>query len=150
MRALVLGIGNPILQDDGIGYHVAKRIERMNIEGVDTKAVSTSGLDIINFISGYDKVVIIDAIQTKNGKVGSVYKLKEDDFFNTVHSTNPHAINIATALSMAKKSAHEKMPKEIIFFAVEVEEISTFGEELTLKVQEALPEIVKLVLNEIK
>ena len=150
MRTLVLGIGNPILRDDGIGYHAAKAIERMDIEGVDANAVSTSGLDIINFISGYDKVVVIDAIQTKNGKVGRIYRLKEEDISSTVNDTSPHAVNIAAALSTARRLEYDKMPKEIIFFAVEVQEINTFGEEMTPEVKKALPKIVKLVLSEIE
>ncbi|MBE3050465.1 hydrogenase maturation protease, partial [Candidatus Bathyarchaeota archaeon] len=67
---LVLGVGNPILSDDGVGIHVARELKKREMPGVDVEELAASGLELLDVVRGYDKVVIIDAIQTTNGRPG--------------------------------------------------------------------------------
>ncbi len=145
MRTLVLGIGNPILSDDGVGIHVARALKARGIAGVDVDELAASGLELLDLVRGYERVIIIDAIQTVNGRPGEVYELEEKDFEKAIHGSSPHGINIATALALGRRLAPEEMPKEVAFFAVEAEDVENVREELTPAVREALPRVVEMV-----
>lgn len=149
VKVLVLGVGNPILSDDGVGIHVARELRRKNLSGVVVEELAASGLELLDVVRGYDKVIIIDAIQTKGGEPGELHVLEEKDFEKAVHGSSPHGINIATALALGRRLVPEEMPREVVFFAVEAEDLINVSEKLTPKVVRALPEIVNLVVKEL-
>jgi len=150
MKTLILGIGNSILGDDGIGIHVARELAReIKDKDIDVEDAGAAGLNLLELIVGYDKVVIIDAIMTEDGEVGEIYRLKPENFVKTVHSTtSPHNANLATAIEIGKKSLSGQMPAKIVVFAVNIQEVTEFTEEMTGKVKEAIPRAVTLVLEE--
>lgn len=149
VKVLILGVGNPILSDDGIGIHVARELQKREMPGVDVEELAASGLELLDVVRGYDKVVIIDAIQTTKGKPGELHILEEKDFEKSIHGSSPHGINIATALALGRKLVPNEMPKEIVFFAVEAEDLVNVSERLTPKVAKALPRIVEKVRKEL-
>lgn len=149
MKTLVLGIGNPILSDDGVGIKVARQIEgRLADPDVTVAEASVGGLGLLDLIIGYDRVVIIDAIQTKGGQPGTVYHLQADDFACAKHTTSPHDMDFATALKLGKLLGMA-VPPEITIFAVEVEDVTTVSEQCTPKVDAATPVCVDTVLREL-
>lgn len=150
MTVLVLGVGNPILSDDGVGIHVARELKKKDLRDVSVEELAASGLELLDLVLGFDKVIIIDAIQTKNGTPGDIHILDEKDFELSVHGSSPHGINIATALALGRTIVPDRMPKEVVFIAVEAEDLINVKEQLTPKVQAALPKIVKRVEDEIK
>jgi hydrogenase maturation protease len=150
VKVLVLGVGNPILSDDGVGIHVARELKKRSIPGADVEELAASGLELLDVVRGYDKVVIIDAIQTTNGTPGELYILEEKDFEKSIHGSSPHGINIATALALGRKLVPAEMPKEVVFFAVEAEDLVNVSERLTPKVAKALPGIVEMVRKELR
>jgi hydrogenase maturation protease len=152
MKTLVLGIGNPILGDDGIGFHVAQELAKLiKDDAVDVKDASTSGLILLDIIRGYEKVIIVDAIKTEEGEPGEIYRLRPKDFFRTtVHlTTSIHDVNLPTVIELGNKLVPEEMPHEIVIFAIEVKEIETFTVEMTPQVKEAIPNVTNLVLDEL-
>jgi hydrogenase maturation protease len=149
VKVLVLGVGNPILSDDGIGIHVARELKKRRLAGVDVEELAASGLELLDVVRGYDKVVIIDAIQTTKGKPGELHILEEKDFEKSIHGSSPHGINIATALALGRKLVPNEMPKEVVFFAVEAEDVVNVSEKLTPKVAKALPRILEQVEKEL-
>jgi hydrogenase maturation protease len=149
MKTLVLGLGNPILSDDGVGIKAAHEVaNQLNNPQVTVVETSTAGLSLLDSIVGYDKVVIIDAIQTEKGEAGEIYRMGTADFSLTKHFSSPHQINLATALELGKMLSLA-MPKEITVFAVEAKDITSFSEECTPEVKRAIPEVVKMVLAEL-
>lgn len=151
MKTLILGIGNIIVGDDGIGVHVAQELaERINDENIDVMYANTSGLGLLESIAGYDKVIIIDAIDTGSGDIGGIYKLRLEDLVNTVNQTSwPHGMNFATAIEFGRRFAANQMPTEMVIFAIGVGQVTEFAEEMTAKATESVPEVVNLVLEEI-
>lgn len=150
MRTLVLGIGNPILGDDGVGIHVARELaKKIEDENIVVKEASTGGLNLLEMLIGYDKAVIVDAIQTEEGEPGRIYQLPPGEFAETIHSASPHDTNFAAAIGIGHQIAPTEIPKEIVIFAIEVEEITEFTEEMTEKVKAAIPGVVHLVLEEL-
>ena len=80
MKTLVLGIGNPILGDDGVGFHIAQELAKeIKDENIDVKDTSAGGLNLLELIAGYDKLILIDAIMTENGEAGEIYQLKPEE-----------------------------------------------------------------------
>ena len=149
MKTLVLGLGNPILSDDGVGIKVAQEVaNQLDDPQVTVAETSAAGLSLLDSIVGYDKVIIIDAIQTEKGQAGQIYRMKTEDFSLTKHLSSPHQINLATALELGKM-LNLAMPQKITVFAVEAADVATFSEKCTLKVEQAIPEAVKMVLQEL-
>jgi hydrogenase maturation protease len=149
MKTLVLGIGNPILSDDGAGIKVAHEVGgKLNDPQVTVAETSAAGLSLLDSIVGYDKVIIIDAIQTEKGRAGQIYRMGIEDFSLTKHFSSPHQINLATALELGKM-LNLAMPQEITVFAVEAKDITSFSEKCTPEVEQAIPEVVKMVLQEL-
>ena len=143
-------MGNPILSDDGVGIHVARELEKMALPDVTVTELAASGLELLDLVLDHHEVVIIDAIQTKNGKPGNFYELEEKDFEKSIHGASPHGVNIATALALGRRIVPDRMPKKVLFIAIEADDIVNVSERLTKKVQEAVPKVVEVVLKHIE
>lgn len=154
MKILVLGIGNPILSDDGVGIHVARRFKEIikndSTINIMIDEASAGGLVLLDMILGYDTVILIDAIKTENGQIGEIYKYGIDDFAETLHVSSPHDVNFATAIEIGRKNMPEKMPKIIVIYAIEVKNVDVFSEEMTPEVKEVIPKVAKMVLLDLR
>jgi len=149
MKTLILGLGNPILSDDGAGLRVAKALEdRLNQEEVTVMETSVAGLDFLDLLAGYDRAIIIDAVQTVGGKAGQIYRLEPEAFDTTRHASTPHDVNFATALELGNKLGLA-LPQKIIIFAIEVENVMEFSDQPTPAVAAVIPQVTEAVLNEI-
>jgi len=145
VKTLIVGVGNPVLSDDGVGIYAARMLMGRGIEGVSIEELPASGLELLDMVLDHDRVVIIDAIQTKGGTPGDHYILTEEDFKHTVHGTSPHGFNIATALAMGRKVVPDRMPDEVFFVAIEAEDVENFREGMTPRVEASLPAIVDMI-----
>ena len=151
MKTLVLGIGNPILGDDGVGFHVAQAVAReVKSDNIDVKDTSVDGLNLLEIIIGYDRLIAIDAIMADEGEVGEIYRLNPENIGDPSRSAiSPHHFNLATTIEIGRKLFPEEMPKEVAIFAVGTQEVTEVTTEMTEKVKEAIPEVVSLVLEEV-
>ena len=150
MKTIVLGVGNPILCDDGVGIHVAREIkDRVNDPNIDVDIALTGGMNLLDLLTGYDKAILIDAVNIKDAKVGDV-KCFPLSCLSTTHSNNPHDVSLLEALELAKKLGEDKIPKEIIVIGIVLKEIPyVFGEELSPAIAKAVPKAIKLTMSEI-
>ena len=149
MKTLVLGLGNPILSDDGVGIRVAHEVgNQLNNPHVTVAETSAAGLSLLDSIVGYDKVIIIDAVQTREGHAGQIYRMGLQDFSSAKHFSSPHQINLVTALELGKM-LDLAMPQKITIFAVEAKDITNFSEKCTPEVERAIPEAVKMVMEDL-
>ena len=150
LKTLVLGLGNPILSDDSAGYRVAMALkDRLHTPDVDIQEASIAGLDFLDLLTGYDRTIIIDAIQTAKGVPGQIYRLGPEVLARTRHAGTPHDVNLATALELGRK-LKLKLPRKITIFAIEVEDVTSFSEDCTPGVMKAIPECVGMVIQELK
>ena len=144
---LIFGIGNDILMDDGIGPRVVNKLAEKNaIADVQYHTSNLGGLDVLDFIEGFNQVVFIDAIKTEKGKPGTLYEFTPADFKETLHLSNLHDISFLSAIELGKR-IKMKIPEKIYIFAVEIVEDQVFGKEFTPEVDKRFPEIVEEIRN---
>ena len=152
-RTLVLGLGNPILTDDGVGVRVAQAVKALlpqELE-VDVQEVSLGGLTLMESMLGYDHVILIDAIQLPGRWPGEVRRLSLDDLSTiapTQHSASPHDANLPTALA-AGRQLGMALPEEVVILAIQVENVMDFSENLTPAVAAAIPIAIEMVMAEL-
>ncbi len=149
MKTVVLGLGNTILCDDGVGPRVARELEgRVDPEKVSVLEAAVGGLALLDLMVGCDRAIIVDAIQTQDGKPGQIYRLAPDAFDSTLHVASPHDVNFATALEFGRR-LELPLPREIVIFAIEAADVATFREECTPDVAKTIPDCVEMVLREL-
>ena len=106
MKTLVIGLGNPILGDDGVGWHVAEAVARLTSERpeVEVDCVSLGGLSLMERLTGATRVILVDAIFTGNAPVGTVRQLTLGDLpdLTTGHSASVHDTSLHNALSVGR------------------------------------------------
>ena len=140
-KILIHGIGNEILTDDGIGPKLVNRLKGdFSYKGIDFETAFIGGLEVLEYIQGYQTVIFIDAIRTKNGIPGTVYKLLPEDFNSTIHLSSIHDVSFLTALGVGKKLGMD-MPDNIHIIAVEIVEDRIFDDNFTTEIQEKYDEI---------
>jgi hydrogenase maturation protease len=141
-RLLVLGLGNDILTDDAIGLHVAHalRSELAGIPSVNVRETTEMGLALLDFITGYRVVVIVDSIQTGQATPGFLHELDAPALYQLTGRT-PHFVGVGETLALGKQLGLA-MPEQVKIFAIEVEDPFTVSTALTPALQAALPGIV--------
>lgn len=143
---LIIGLGNPILGDDGIGWRVAESVKK-HYPPAEIDCLSVGGLSLMERLIGYQKVIIIDAIQTQNGSIGQVYTLPLESLpdLSSGHTTAVHDTSLQTALHLGRMMG-AKLPNEVMVVAIEADRVYDFSEELTEPVKKAIPEATRAVL----
>lgn len=151
MKTIILGVGNPILCDDGVGIHVAKQLKQhINDPDVTIDEVLTGGMNLLDLLLGYDKAILIDAVKTKNAEHGEVKRFSLTDI-SPIHSCNPHDVSLVEALKLAEKLGENRIPREIIIIGILLKETPCeFGENLSEKIAMTVPRAIEMTLNEIK
>jgi hydrogenase maturation protease len=151
-KTLILGLGNEILSDDGIGPRLVKDLAQMFDDlNLQFKTASSGGLEIMEYIRSFEKAVFIDAIHTRGGKPGNVYYFKPSDFRETSNLSNLHDVNFLTALRLGEILKLD-VPSDLHIIAVEIIEDLEFSEELTPILNKRYPETlarVFVILNQI-
>ncbi|MCS7261056.1 MAG: hydrogenase maturation protease [Anaerolineae bacterium] len=153
MKTLVLGLGNPILGDDGVGVRVAEAV-RASLPPdapVDVCELSVGGLRLMEHMLGYERVILIDALQPGHAEPGTFRRLSYTELARLCpmqHGTCIHDTSFVTALEMAQRMALP-LPREIIIYAIGVQDVEHFSEELTPAVARALPRVLAAVLQEL-
>jgi hydrogenase maturation protease len=150
MKKLVLGIGNYILGDDGVGFHVVESLQTNPPPGdITFSCVDASGLALLDLVVDYDEVVIVDAIMTEGGTPGTVYRLGLDHFRPSKHTISPHDTDLPTALELGRLMKL-KIPEKISIVAIEIPPVYEFSQLLSPAVSAAVPEaawLVREILN---
>ena len=127
MKTIVLGLGNTILSDDGVGVYTARAL-RDDIGGIaDIVEAELAGFDLVELLEGYDRAVIIDAIELDGEPPGTIFRLSPDDMKITPRLASFHDIDIVTALALGRRLGLV-MPEEVVIYAVQVEDALTLGE----------------------
>jgi hydrogenase maturation protease len=149
VRTLVLGLGNPLLGDDSVGLRVAEAVSR-RLAGRSTVEVDVEyngGLRLMERLTGYDRVILVDAVCTGRHPPGSVLRLGPEEV-DTRHSASAHDVGLGTALRLGATMGL-RMPAELRILAIEAERVFEFDESCTPAVAAAVPRAADAVLAEL-
>jgi len=148
MRTIVIGLGNPLLTDDGLGIKAAALL-RQRLGGdskVDVMEAYTGGLDLMELMVGYGRAVVVDAVTTGHHRPGTLVELGLDDLLASRNSNSTHHTSLAVALETGKLLGLE-LPETVLFLGIEAGAANEFSEILTAPVRKTLPLLVEQVLT---
>ncbi len=152
MKIKVLGCGNILSSDEGVGIHIIKRLRELKLpKNVEIIDAALGGIAILDLIKDAKKVIIADAVTTVDGEVGEVYRFEDKELLDRDTSTiSFHNLNLVDIIKVGEIIQPEAMPDEIVVFGVEVESDGAFGMELSPRVRASVPIVVEMILAEIK
>lgn len=149
-KTLILGLGNDILSDDRIGPELVNDLsEILDNPGIKFETASSGGLELMETIKDFKKVIIIDAIHTRDGKPGNVYYFRPSDFQETSHLSSLHDVDFLTAIKLGDKIGMN-LTDDLHVIAVEILEDREFSEELTADLRQKYLSILKEVVTIVK
>jgi hydrogenase maturation protease len=159
MKTLVIGLGNPILGDDGVGWVVAEQVRAAlsnpkssiaNPQSIEVDCASLGGLSLMERLTGSERVILVDAIFTGAKPVGTVSQFTLSDLpdLSAGHSASAHDTSLRNALNVGR-GMDILLPKDenVIIVAIEAENVYDFSQELSPAVAAAMPQAVKAVLE---
>jgi len=145
-RVTIIGMGNLLLTDEGIGVHVARALQKIALpDGVEAIDGGTSP-EISSYIESTGKLIVIDAMET-GGTPGSVYRIPIDDLTTEVAGlTSIHEVNLISMLKMMRLL--DRGPQDTVIIGIQPRDMD-WGTELSPELQQKIPQIVQIVLKEI-
>ena len=144
-KTVVIGIGNPFLQDDRAGVAVVEKLEQMGA-ACDTEVVLTVGFEVMDKAKGYDRAIIVDACMLGK-EPGSILELSVDDIFSSHALANSHAITLGTTLKTANMCFPDEMPQQLILMLIEVKDIKEFTRQMSEPVEKAVDLVVARIMS---
>jgi hydrogenase maturation protease len=144
-KILVVGIGNLLYRDEGIGVHVIQEMQKMILPGhIELLDIGTSTMDLISYLEGIKKLIAIDAMKA-GGPPGSIYRCRPEDLIPKDEGPiSLHEIGLLESLTMARKKGLEI---DTVVIGVEPK-IFDWGMELTEEVKSRIPVIIDMILKE--
>lgn len=159
MKTLLIGLGNPILGDDGVGWVVAEQISTIianrqqpivNRQDIEVDCVSLGGLSLMERLTGAERVILVDSIFTGSKPVGTVSHFRLNDLPDLTggHSASAHDTSLRKALNVGRR-LDIPLPSDenVIIVAIEAENVYDFGQELSPAVAKAVPQAIQTVLE---
>jgi len=143
---LILGVGNILLGDEGIGVHVIRELEKEKLPGnIELMDAGTAMFSILHLLEKRKKIVVIDA--ARGGKrPGTIYRILPSQIKNEHNKLlSLHEMGLMECLAELE---NEVRPRDTVIIGVEPDSID-WGLRLSSKLQKRLPEIVKAVMSEI-
>jgi len=145
VRTLVIGVGNLIRCDDGAGIHVVNRI-RERTASIDTLDVALGSIEILEAMKGYERVIIVDAIET-GAEPGTVFHVNISWDEKPPVITHSHGVDLVTTIELGHRLFPDEMPGDIRIIGIEAENTFTLTEVCTEKVQAAIEKVVEEILR---
>lgn len=148
MTIAIIGVGNILLKDEGIGVRVVQHLENTYVfpPGIALIDGGTAGPHLLDIFNHYDDCIIIDAVRG-GGKPGTIYKFYSDQIASDpVTNLSIHQTGIAEVLSLARLLGKEP---RVTFIGIEPHDISAWGMELSPAIEQKIPDVIALVLREL-
>ena len=145
MKTLVLGLGNTILRDDGIAIRIVRGLEPvLSRADIEVKCSSLSGLALLDEILGFDRVVVVDAVQSQNHKVGDIFQIEFQELEGLPRGGSPHYVGLPSLLHYCRQYGLDA-PDKIQVLGIEVEDPYSFDENLCDELEKAIPILTEKV-----
>jgi hydrogenase maturation protease len=147
-NALILGVGNLLLTDDGFGVHVINALKNSAFpENITLLEAGTVSHQLIPMLREIDVLIVLDVIEAGDTP-GSVFKFSPDDLQYTSHQMfSLHQISLIDILRMAELTGGKP---ETVIIAVQPKDVSSWSLELSDEVRAVIPRVRELIIEELK
>jgi hydrogenase maturation protease len=145
VRTTVIGMGNLLLGDEGVGVHAARLLTRdQQPPGTEVLEIGSAILDALPALRNADRVIVLDAVMA-DGPPGTVYRLPFTDCERPSHIGSLHGFDFSRVMALAGR----KKPQEVLVLGVEPATIA-WSMELSPQVANALPRLLTVVKEDIR
>jgi hydrogenase maturation protease len=148
-ETLVLGLGNILLGDEGVGVRVIERLlEQFDFpEGVRVMDGGTLGLDLLPYVEDASRLLVVDAVQARKPP-GTLVRMVGDEIpiFLDASKVSPHQEGLQDLLAVAVLKGY--LPDEVVFWGAQIESLGV-GLELSAPVAAQVDALVGKVLEEL-
>jgi hydrogenase maturation protease len=149
MNLLVIGLGNILLQDEGVGVRLVERLdERFELPGgVEVLDGGTSGMELIHSIADRDALILCDAVRS-DAPPGTILRITGEQlpsFFQT--KLSPHQLGVSDVL--ATLTLLERVPQSVTLIGIVPQDLD-LGMELSPKIESVIEDALELVVAEIE
>ncbi|MBN1960425.1 MAG: hydrogenase maturation protease [Deltaproteobacteria bacterium] len=133
-RILILGLGNTLVCDDGVGIYASRTASAMLAKQPDIKnkieiqEAEIGGFTLIDILAGYNIAIIIDAIKLPDSIPGTIVELSSDTLKRSSHLVSGHQIDLPTALTLGAELGYH-MPKTVHIIAIQITNDTIFSEQ---------------------
>ena len=145
-KILVLGIGNLLMGDEGIGVHIVRHIENNhNLKDVDIVDGGTGGFHLLEYFQLYPKIILVDAT-LDNMPLGTIQMIKPKYSSDYPPTLTAHDIGLKDLIDSLYLL---KIQPEIFILTISITNVEMVGDKLSKEIQQIIPEAVKLILQKI-
>lgn len=153
MKTRVIGLGNTILSDDGVGIYTAREVRRRLDQAdraacADVVETEVAGFALMELMEGWDRVILVDSIQFDDLPPGTLLRIEPQDLRTSLRIRSVHEIDLPTAVGLGQHLGL-KMPDRMLIFGIQAEDARTFGSNLTPAAERGMHEAVELILDEL-
>jgi hydrogenase maturation protease len=143
---LVLGLGNDILCDDAVGLHVAREVRQQlrRSDGIEVQETSEMGLSLLDFVVGFDDLLLVDAVQTGQAPAGFLHEF-DDGQLKVLPTVSPHFLGVGEVMALGRQLGL-LVPRRVKIFAIEVKDPFTVSVSMTPPLRRVLHSIAMRVL----
>lgn len=149
-KLLILGVGNILLRDEGVGVRVVEKIRDEHRVPDDVEVIDggTLGLTLIPYLEGREAVFIVDAID-RGGRPGEIFHIEGDgidDVYNS-RKLSAHQIGLREILALSK--LQNILPERVCLFGIQPQSVNV-GLDLSEPVSASIDELIERLLIEVK
>lgn len=147
----ILGAGNYLMADDGVGIHILEKLEQIGRTDIELVNAGVGGLAILDYMEDADDVIIVDAVRGGGGEPGSIYKFTDKELPPpNLFMMSLHDLSLVDTLRLGHQIQPELMPNNITIIGIEVERVEGICTDLSPRVQAATDRVIELILEEIE
>ena len=147
-RILIIGVGNLLLKDEGVGVHVAQELQKRTLPaGVEVYDGGVEGIGLLDFFREASKLLLIDAAEMSL-KPGTVVRFTPENVkdLGGGGKFSTHDVGLLEVLELAQALGH--CPEDVVIIGIQPKEIS-WGTDLSLEVQASIPQVLEMVMKDL-
>lgn len=154
MKTAIMGFGNPVRSDDGIGMYVIEELQKIigNNDAISIFDMGTAAFEVLFGLKGHDKILMVDAVINSNEPIGTLFKVPAEEVLRAPQDDPMvflHGMKWDQALSYSKKILGDEYPEDIQVYLVAVEN-TKLDTVLSDEVKQAGDKVVQHILEDLK
>ena len=153
-KTAILGFGNPVRADDGVGIYVVDQLKKYlgENENLSIFDMGTSAFEVLFKLKGHDRIILVDAVVNTDEEVGTIYKLPFSEIEGEIEDDPMvflHSLKWNQALSYARKMLGADYPKNIEVYLIAIDS-TRFNVCMTQEGKAGADKVVNILLKELR